>query len=49
VSYCNVILIDGNVVDAKASTCEHYVIGILLSLDLMFEAIPIEKKRKKRK
>ncbi len=47
--YCNVIRIDGNVVDAKVSTCEHYVIGMLLSLDLMLEAIPVEKKKKKRK
>jgi hypothetical protein len=39
VSYCNVIHIDGNVVDAKANTCEHYVIGMLLSLDLMLPSL----------
>jgi hypothetical protein len=49
VSYCNVIHIEGNVVDAKANIYEHYVKGMLLSLDLMLEVIPIEKKKKKRK
>ncbi len=46
-TYCNVN-IDGNVVDAKASTCEHHVIEMLLSLDLMLEAILIEKMKEKK-
>jgi hypothetical protein len=32
----------------RLALCEHYVMGMLLSLDLMLEAILTEKKKKKK-